>query len=231
AGVDERTDVFALGVVLFECLGGRNPFEADSLYAILARISSGQSTPLKRLRPELPRSLISLVERAITADPAQRIPSVQALIDELLVHRAPTCTGGTVLERQADRPRFNTTVIVSIFIALTLSLGALEFWRSWRTLQPSASVEQRPNPKAVPSIVTPREAAQPVRDAERSNAPDSQPPTSLPVVQTSVANKQSSVLRKRTVASPRAEPAQAKPSHDPDSRAKQLGMSERNPFR
>jgi eukaryotic-like serine/threonine-protein kinase len=84
---DARTDVFALGAVLFECLGGQPPYMAASVYAIGARLMTGTNTALSALRRDLDPGLVEVIHRAIAADPSQRIQSARALRDALAPFR------------------------------------------------------------------------------------------------------------------------------------------------
>jgi serine/threonine-protein kinase len=105
ADADARTDVFALGAVLFECLGGQPPYMAASVYAIGARLVTGANTPLNTLRPDLDPALVEVVHRAIAADPKQRIPSARALIEALAPFRARRAPlrSGFVQRRRDER--------------------------------------------------------------------------------------------------------------------------------
>jgi serine/threonine-protein kinase len=82
--VDARTDVYALGIVLFECLTGRVPFQADTDAATaLARLRQAPPRP-RQLRPEITPGLEAVVLRALARDLAQRYPSTDDLRAALL---------------------------------------------------------------------------------------------------------------------------------------------------
>jgi len=62
---DHRVDIFSFGVVLYELLGGRKPFQAESFASIMYKILEETPEPLSRLEPTLPPLLIAVVDRAI----------------------------------------------------------------------------------------------------------------------------------------------------------------------
>ncbi len=70
--VDGRSDLYALGVLLFQLLCGRLPFEASSLAAMMKQIVNDDAPPLRSLRPDLPEALESLVARMLAKDRASR---------------------------------------------------------------------------------------------------------------------------------------------------------------
>jgi eukaryotic-like serine/threonine-protein kinase len=73
--VDGRTDVYGLGVVLYEALAGRPPFDADTAAATaLARLHQ-EPPPLQRWRPDVPPALAAVVMRALSRDPDRRFGS------------------------------------------------------------------------------------------------------------------------------------------------------------
>src|SRR4029077_7695172 len=64
--VDPRTDVWSMGVVLYELLTGKKPFEGGAFLEVIHKILSQEAPPLATLRSGLPPGLVALVERALT---------------------------------------------------------------------------------------------------------------------------------------------------------------------
>ena len=59
--IDARTDIFSLGVVAYELLTGRKPFEHEKLFLLLEQIVKSEATPLRELAPEVPEPLAAVV--------------------------------------------------------------------------------------------------------------------------------------------------------------------------
>ena len=91
-GVDAQTDVYALGVVLYECLTGKKPFDADTLPALSIAIHEGQYRRPSLLRQELPAELDAIVERAMARDKSRRFASARELEQALAAAQRPTST-------------------------------------------------------------------------------------------------------------------------------------------
>jgi serine/threonine protein kinase len=70
--VGPTADVFALGCLLYECLGGRPAFEGESMYEVLAASVQAAPVPLRDLRPEVPRWLARAVHRALDRETEHR---------------------------------------------------------------------------------------------------------------------------------------------------------------
>jgi len=77
---DERIDLYATGVVLFECLLGRLPFEANSAVALIARVLRDQPPVPMAIDPEIPPALSDLVVRLLAKDPAHRPANAGELV-------------------------------------------------------------------------------------------------------------------------------------------------------
>ncbi|GMV14089.1 MAG: protein kinase [Polyangiaceae bacterium] len=81
------SDVFALGVLLYQLLSARHPFLGATPHETRARLLSGSWSSLSELRPELPGGVIALVERALSLDPSARHGSSGELYEELVAQR------------------------------------------------------------------------------------------------------------------------------------------------
>jgi serine/threonine protein kinase len=82
--VDGRTDQFSLGVILYECVTGRRPFEGDSLFTVLTAIVHLDHNPPSSLTYPLDPKFEALVDRALKKAPGERYESMLALGRELL---------------------------------------------------------------------------------------------------------------------------------------------------
>ncbi|MFW6089825.1 MAG: serine/threonine-protein kinase [Gemmatimonadota bacterium] len=77
--IDARADVYAMGVVLFQALSGRLPYEAPSLTALLLKIAQEPPPSMVELRPDIPPGLESVVHRAMQKEPQQRFDNMEQL--------------------------------------------------------------------------------------------------------------------------------------------------------
>jgi serine/threonine-protein kinase len=81
--VDRRSDVYSLGVVLYELLVGKKPFEGKSLEEITTAVKNAEVVPAHRVSPKIPLGLSVIAGRAMARDPDQRYPSARHLSMEL----------------------------------------------------------------------------------------------------------------------------------------------------
>ncbi len=82
--VDARTDLYALGIVLFEALSGKNPFHTSSSYETLRRVRDGDSPPLKSVMADVPDELAAIVDQALRPTAGERHPNAGRLYEELV---------------------------------------------------------------------------------------------------------------------------------------------------
>lgn len=94
--VDARTDIWALGIVLYECLSGRRPFDAETFSAIVLRAATEPPPPMD---PRIPRGLQAVVLRCLEKDRAARFPSMAALAAALAPFARDGRAAAIVVER------------------------------------------------------------------------------------------------------------------------------------
>ncbi len=120
--VDARTDVYALGVVLFEALAGQRPWRARSAAEYGALLASERPTRLSALRPELKGAREAAIMKALERHPGDRHASVEDFITALLVATRPAARGRR-------------------WLSAAVMLGALVAIAAWQ-------IERQPTPAA-----------------------------------------------------------------------------------
>lgn len=126
---EPRSDLFALGVLLYESLAGRRPFIGNTDLDTLHRIMKGDHPPLASLCPTAPPALVVAIEKLLVPEPEARFPNAAALLDALIeVAPPPTARrilGQLVIRAAEDKPwnagsveRIEGTVAISDAIRL-----------------------------------------------------------------------------------------------------------------
>jgi formylglycine-generating enzyme required for sulfatase activity/tRNA A-37 threonylcarbamoyl transferase component Bud32 len=127
AKVDHRTDIYSLGVVLYELAALCRPFEGGSSDEILAQIKSREPRPLRSTAPEVARDLELICATAMAKDPAHRYRDAAAFAEDLrrfLRHEAIHARPPSLVERGRRWTRAHRRAVAGVaFLALGLALG------------------------------------------------------------------------------------------------------------
>lgn len=140
---DARSDIYALGVILYELLTGQPPFEAESPYALILRHIHTPPPPPRTLRPELPKALETVTLRALAKEPTARYPSAAAFAVALRHSLTPV-----------PEPRLRRFAYGLAGIAILLLLTMFAAWRlGWLPGAPTPPGEVIAA-KATPAVLT-----------------------------------------------------------------------------
>jgi serine/threonine protein kinase/predicted ATPase len=82
--VDARSDLFSLGVLLYECIAGVNPFSAPTTFETLRRVQASEYPPIELLRQEIPQDLSGVVAMAMRKLPEERYPDAGRMYESML---------------------------------------------------------------------------------------------------------------------------------------------------
>ncbi len=189
--VDPRSDVWSLGVVLFELLTGRVPFDADSMPALCLKVVGDDMPRLDRHRGDVPAELAAIILRCLAKDPAWRYRDAAELGAALKcfvsMRPLPLPVAAETMSVTIAPPRQKTRAVVALlaaFVVTTLAsfVGGVAIHRvrgdgleRARSSAPFASAPL-PAPTVVPEAPPPVATAPPITSSSASAAPSAMPP-------------------------------------------------------
>ncbi len=109
--LDHRSDLFSLGVILYEMATGARPFRGDSSPALMASILREHPKPVSQTRSDLPEELSRLIARCLEKDPRQRVQTAQEILLELKVQRRVFESGPQKIAPAARASSFRIAVL------------------------------------------------------------------------------------------------------------------------
>ena len=148
--IDTRSDIFSLGIVLYEMLTGRRPFEGDSPASILSSILRDTPRAVTELEPSVPRELGKLVKRCLAKDPIRRYQTAIDVRNELEETKHDIDSGELVTAASPSKRPSPTRRVVAA-MALLAALGGILFYTLVSPEADSTRVPRLANPVQVTS--------------------------------------------------------------------------------
>jgi serine/threonine-protein kinase len=134
SSVDQRVDVYAIGVITYEMLAARFPFDGDTPLEVWRKATRGNAVSLGQHRPDLPEALVSAVMRALAREPAARFSSVQELRAALASSRTVPVDALELPRAAPGRPalpKVNLLVVGAACFAVLLSAVVIVMLALW----------------------------------------------------------------------------------------------------
>ncbi len=130
--VDHRADQFAFGVLLYEMLGGKPPFDGPTTGAVITAVLTVVPRPLKGLRPDVPTDLERTISRCLEKDPEKRFATSAELATELRRSEASRARAAYGPAAMLRRPRVAAALIGILLVAATAGwLWVRDSGRRW----------------------------------------------------------------------------------------------------
>ena len=127
--VDQRTDIFSLGVLLYEMACGSRPFTGDSSMAVISSILKDAPRPVAEVRPDLPPEVDRIVRRCLAKDPTRRYQSALDLRNDLEDLEAQLSASPRAEWTSSSRRRRTVAWLAAAATIAALALGSYALWR------------------------------------------------------------------------------------------------------
>jgi tetratricopeptide (TPR) repeat protein len=145
AQLDQRSDIYALGAILYEVLTGTTPYGGATLWAVLSDVAEGRYVPLRRRRRNIPFELEAVVVKAMAFAPADRFTDVSELRAELQRYLAGTpliCARYGWADRAWRVARKHRRVLIATIVTAVIATTAFSWISNTRKAGQAAAAEE-----------------------------------------------------------------------------------------
>src|SRR5262245_13726816 len=135
AAISAATDVYGLGAILYECLTGRPPFQAETTLATMVQVRYDNPVPPRRLQPTVPRALETICLKCLRKEPERRYATAGALAEDLRcflvgkpITARPISVPGRLLLWARRQPAIAALALLLLVTALGGFAGVVAAW-------------------------------------------------------------------------------------------------------
>src|SRR5271163_3632088 len=132
--LDARSDLFSIGIIFYEMLSGKVPFDADTTMGKLWKRTNEPARPLDELDKTIPRALSDIVRKCLEIDPQKRFASTGELLQQIEIWQGPGAATRAVTLPATGLPAYAKWVAAGLGVVV---IGGILFFRSRITPQPT----------------------------------------------------------------------------------------------
>ena len=147
---DARSDLFSLGVILYEMATGQRPFTGETGVSLISSILKDAPTPVTDIKAGVPEELGAIIEHCLEKDPAERFASAEELRERLEALRRQVRAGEAVVSATSRQRRFT---LLAALVAVAVLGGVWGWVNVWR--EPEVPVSEASGPRIASLAVLP----------------------------------------------------------------------------
>ena len=155
--IDQRSDIYSLGVILYEMVTGRVPFEGDTPFTIGVKHKSETPKNPKELNKDLSDDLSAVIMRCLEKDKGKRYQSSEEIRSELAnIEKGMPATERIAPEKKSITSKEITVtfrlkkILVPALVVLAVVVAGLILWKPWAPKEPPATVSAKPSIAVLP---------------------------------------------------------------------------------
>ena len=140
--VDVRSDLYTVGLIVYELLSGNTPFKAESALASLLKRAQERAVPVSQVEQSVPKQLSAIVSKCLERDPAERYQGAQQILDDLALFQGRGAPSGSAVTAVGAKPK--PTLLIGIAAVIVLIIAAALGWFFTRGRGPAATATHAP---------------------------------------------------------------------------------------